>query len=52
MKTQTIQIAITAIQEWEKGIIVAEGVKSSPQFFYDTKVALKELKKELKFHLS
>jgi len=48
MEKQTIQIAITAIKEWQKGIIVAEGVKSSPQFFSDTKNALRELKKELK----
>ena len=45
MEKQTIQIAITAIKEWQKGIAVAEGVKSSPLFFRDTKKALKELKK-------
>lgn len=48
MDKQTIQIAITAIQQWQKGIQFEEGVKSSPMYFSDTNKALKELKKHLK----
>lgn len=47
MKKQTIQIAITAIEQWRKGIQFEEGVMSSPMYFSDTSKALEELKKKL-----
>lgn len=48
MTKQTIQIAITAIEKWEKKVLKEEGtLYLSPQFFADMKRARKELKAEL-----
>lgn len=48
MEKETIQIAITAIYDWQERIKNAEGGKhESPRFFEDTDKAIKELKQLL-----
>jgi len=49
MNRQSIQIAITAIDEWREAVKLREGGKhESPRFFEDIKIARKELKELLK----